>query len=81
LKRYLKNLGDNFRPRETKCYPNINYSIITANPPEIDKKFTQGCTNTEKLCQTGPQRPPGDPGAPGYPGYKEEKEAPGKPGP
>ena len=48
---------------------------------EIDKKLTQACTNTDKLCQTGPQGPPGDPGAPGYPGYKGEKGAPGNPGP
>ena len=48
---------------------------------EIDKRLTQACTNTDKLCQTGPQGPPGDPGAPGYPGYKGEKGALGKPGP
>ena len=43
--------------------------------------MAQACTNTNKLCQTGPQGLPGDPGAPGYPGYKGEKGAPGKPGP
>ena len=48
---------------------------------EIDRKLTQACTTTDKLCQTGPQGPPGDSGAPGYPGYKGEKGAPGKPGP
>ena len=48
---------------------------------EIDRKLTQACTATDKLCKTGPQGPPGDSGAPGYPGYKGEKGAPGKPGP
>ena len=48
---------------------------------EIDKKLTRACTNSDKVCQTGPPGPPGDPGALGYPGYKGEKGAPGKTGP
>ena len=62
----------------------------THNPPtislqqvrkEIDKKLSQVCSTTDKICQAGPQGPPGDPGALGYPGYKGEKGAPGKQGP
>ena len=48
---------------------------------EIDKKFTQACSTTDKLCQTGQQGPKGEKGALGYPGYKGEKGAPGKSGP
>ncbi|KAJ7370455.1 hypothetical protein OS493_032346 [Desmophyllum pertusum] len=48
---------------------------------EIDKKLSEACTNTDKLCQVGPQGPQGDPGNHGYPGYKGEKGAPGIPGP
>lgn len=48
---------------------------------EIDKKLSQACTTTDKICQVGPQGPPGDPGVHGYPGYKGEKGAPGKTGP
>ena len=48
---------------------------------EIDNKFIQACTTTDKICQVGPQGPPGDPGAHGYPGYKGEKGDPGKTGP
>ena len=48
---------------------------------EIDKKFTQACSTTDKLCQTGQQGPKGEKGALGYPGYKGEKGAPGKTGP
>ena len=48
---------------------------------EIDKKFTQACSTTDKLCQTGQQGPKGEKGALGYPGYKGEKGAPGETGP
>ena len=44
---------------------------------EIDKKLSQVCSTTDKICQAGPQGPPGDPGALGYPGYKGEKGATG----
>ena len=48
---------------------------------EVDKKLSQVCATTDKICQVGPQGPPGDRGAHGYPGYKGEKGAPGIPGP
>ncbi|KAJ7380822.1 hypothetical protein OS493_007212 [Desmophyllum pertusum] len=51
---------------------------------EIDKKLSQTYTNTDKLCQVGPQGAPGDPGSDGldgYPGYKGEIGTPGIPGP
>ncbi|CAH3192112.1 unnamed protein product [Porites evermanni] len=48
---------------------------------EINRKITQACATTDKICQTGQQGPQGVPGAPGYPGYKGEKGAPGKTGP
>ena len=48
---------------------------------EIDQKVKEVCNAGAKLCQEGPQRPPGEPVSQGEPGYKGEKGEPGKPGP
>ena len=62
---------------QTKNPPTISLQQVRK---EIDKKLSQVCSTTDKICQDGPQGPPGDPGAHGYPGYKGEKGAPGKQG-
>ena len=63
---------------QTQNAPTISLQQIRK---EIDKKLSQVCTTAGKICQVGPQGPPGDRGAHGYPGYKGEKGAPGIPGP
>ena len=63
---------------QTQNAPTISLKKIRK---EIDKKLSQTCTTTDKICQVGPQGPPGDRGAHGYPGYKGEKGAPRIPGP
>ena len=63
---------------QTQSTPRISLQLLRQ---EIDKKLTQVCTSSDKICQLGPPGPPGVPGALGYPGYKGEKGASGITGP
>ena len=77
----METISDHRHRERRNANPTSSTVSLQQIRQEIDKKLTQACTNTNKLCQAGPQGPPGDPGAPGYPGYKGEKGAQGKPGP
>ncbi|KAL9962323.1 hypothetical protein ACROYT_G031414 [Oculina patagonica] len=60
---------------------NVQTASLQQIRKEIDRKLSQVCSTTGKICQVGPPGPPGDRGAHGYPGYKGEKGASGIPGP